>query len=194
MAISTLIDYQDSCLVIIDVQKVFLDKLSDEEREPLVQRILWLTRVSIKMDIPLIVTAEDMDRNGSVISALEEILPTDTKIHNKMVFGLADDPSILGYVQNTKRKTIILIGLETDVCVAHSAIGLMEHDYQVVVVDDATASPGKAHQYGISRIKSAGALISNVKSLFYEWMRTVDRYRDFYQNYEEFIGEPGIGL
>ena len=111
-----------------------------------------------------------------------------------MVFGLAADPGILSSVQNTKRKTIILLGLETDVCVAQSAIGLLQHDYQVVVVDDATASPGKAHQNNLSRIQSAGALISNVKSLFYEWMRTVIKCRNFYGSHEDYIGDPGIEL
>jgi len=191
---TSLIDYQDSCLIIIDVQKIFLDKLPDDESSPLIQRITWLVKVANKLNIPLIVTAEDIDENGSVIPALEEVLPTGTIVHNKMAFGLAADPDILGAVQSTNRKTAILLGLETDVCVAQSAIGLLQHGYQVVVVDDATASPGKAHQNGLSRIQLAGGLISNVKSLFYEWLRTVPKFWEIYGTHKEYIGDPGIKL
>ena len=49
------------------------------------------------------------------------------------------------------RKTAVLVGLETDVCVAHSALGLLGHGYQVAVVADATGSPGTAHGFGLER-------------------------------------------
>jgi len=91
-------------------------------------------------------------------------------------------------------KTAILLGLETDVCVAHSAIGLLRNNFQVAVVQDATASPGEAHHNGLSRIRAAGALITNVKSLLYEWMRTLKNCRDFYNQHENYIGNPGIEL
>lgn len=190
----TLIDVDDSCLIVIDVQKIFLDKLTDVESEQLVKRLLWLVNVATRLGIPLVVTAEDIKKNGSVIPELELILPADTQILNKMVFGLAADPEILHAVQKTKRNTLILFGLETDVCVAHSAIGLLERGYQVVVIEDSTASPGKAHGYGLARIQSAGALISNIKALFYEWMRTVEGCREFYAKYKDEIGEPGVTL
>jgi nicotinamidase-related amidase len=189
-----LIEADNSCLVVIDFQRPFLDKLPEEDSEQLVTRLLWLVNVAKRLDIPLVVMAEDMENNGSVIPELEAILPPDTHIKNKMNFGLAADQEILSAIQNTKRNIAILVGLETDVCVAQSALGLLEQGYQVVVVDDATGSPGKAHQYGLSRMDSAGVLISNVKALFYEWMRTVEGCREFFGKYEDELGDPGMTL
>jgi nicotinamidase-related amidase len=71
----------------------------------------------------------------------------------------------------------VLVGLETDVCVAHSALGLLDRGYRVAVVRDATASPGEAHEAGIDRMRSAGAIVVTTKSLYYEWLRTVERAR-----------------
>ena len=192
--LNSLIDADDSCLIVIDAQKVFFDKLAEEDVKPLIKRMVWIVDVAIKLDIPVIVTAEYIEENGSIIPELLEVLPPDTKIHNKMIFGLAADPDILNAVRNTNRKTAILIGLETDVCVAQSAIGLLEHGYQVVVVVDAVGSPGKAHQYGLARMQSASILLSNVKSLFYEWVRTVDRSRNFYHTHKDELRDPGIPL
>jgi hypothetical protein len=174
-----LIDVDDSLLIVIDVQPPFLDKLSREESQLLRNRICWLIGVAGWMHVPLIITAEDMAREGGVDPQVARALPAGIHVHNKIVFDLAADPAILAAVAQTGRKTAVLVGLETDVCVAHSALGLLGHGYQVAVVADATGSPGTAHGFGLERAAGAGALVTSVKSLFYEWMRTVERARQF---------------
>ena len=191
---TSLVDVKDCCLILIDVQQGFLDKLPRKENRRLVKRLLWLVKVAVRLGIPLVVTAEDIKRNGSVIPKLERALPVETEVHNKMVFNLAADPKIMSAVQATGRKTAVLTGLETDVCVAHSALGLLEQGYRVVALEDACASPGKAHAYGLARIRGAGALLSDVKSLYYEWLRTVEASRKLHRKYRRELGDPGITL
>src|SRR4029450_194983 len=58
-----LIERERSCLIVIDVQQYFLDKLPLHERGPLVQRMAWLMRVARALEIPLIATAEDAERH-----------------------------------------------------------------------------------------------------------------------------------
>jgi len=174
-----LLDVDDSILIIIDVQPPFLDKLPREDSQLLRNRICWLIGVAGWLHVPLVVTAEDIAREGGVDPQVVRAMPTGVQAHNKMVFNLAADPAILAAVAQTGRKTAVLVGLETDVCVAHSALGLLGHGYQVAVVADATGSPGAAHGFGLERAAGAGALIISVKSLFYEWVRTVERARQF---------------
>ena len=192
--LNSLIEADDSCLIVIDAQKAFFDKFAEEDVAPLIKRMVWIVDVAVKLEIPVIVTAEYIEENGSIIPELLVVLPPETKIHDKMIFGLAADPEILNAVQNTNRNTAILLGLETDVCVAQSAIGLLENGYRVAVFEDAVGSPGKAHQYGLERMKGAGVLLSNVKSLFYEWLRTVERSRNFYHMQKDELRDPGILL
>jgi nicotinamidase-related amidase len=68
---------------------------------------------------------------------------------------------------------VVLVGLETDVCVAQSALGLRGLDLAVAVVSDATASPGTAHAFGLERLRDAGVAVLGAKSLYYEWAATV---------------------
>jgi nicotinamidase-related amidase len=118
-----------------------------------------------------------------------------TPIYNKLIFGLAGDPAILGAVAQTGRRTAILVGLETDVCVAQSALGLLEHSYRVGVVADATGSPGTAHVFGIERMRDAGIAIVSVKGLFYEWVRTVERAERWHAECFGALGAPeGVRL
>ena len=179
MTNSSLIEVSDSMLIAIDIQAHFVKKESKNEPNPLLQRMCWLIKVANWLRVPLIVTAEDIPRTGNISDDVAEILPPDTKVYNKMTFGLAAQPDILEAVRQTQRKTAILIGYETDVCVAHSALGLMDLDYRVVVITDATGSPDGAHQIGLERIRHAGGTILSAKSLYYEWVRTVAKAMEF---------------
>ena len=179
MTPSSLIEVSDSLLLAIDIQPHFVKKESKNEPNPLLQRMCWVIKVANWLSVPVIVTAEDIPHTGNISEEIVEVLLPDTKIYNKMTFGLAAQPAILEALQETRRKTAVLIGYETDVCVAHSALGLLDLGYRVVVVADATGSPGNAHQIGIERIRQAGGIILSAKSLYYEWVHTVERALEF---------------
>ncbi len=166
-----LFDRDRCCLIVIDVQQYFLDKLPVDQREPLVARIAWLMRVAGALSIPIIATAEDIANDGPMVPELLAELPPGATVHDKMVFGLAGQPSILTDVTRSGRDEFVLVGMETDVCVAHSAIGLMDLGHRVAVIDDATASPPPHHDYGLARVRAAGAVVTSVKGIYYEWVR-----------------------
>ena len=161
----------------IDVQQFFLDKLPEGQREPLVARIAWLARVAKALAIPIVATAEDIARDGPLVDAVARELPESVRVQDKVVFGLAGQQPILDTVVATGRDEFVLVGLETDVCIAHSAIGLLDHGYRVAVIDDATASPPPHHDYGIGRVRAAGATITSVKGIYYEWVRDLATMR-----------------
>ena len=73
----------------------------------------------------------------------------------------------------TNRAGAVVVGCETDVCVAQSAIGLREQGFGCVVVDDATFSPGEMHARGLDRLASAGVARNHAKGVTYEWLRSV---------------------
>ena len=60
----------------------------------------------------------------------------------KPTFGLTGTPEIVERIERTGRRTAVLVGFETDVCVAQSAVGLKELGMRVVAVEDAVFSPG----------------------------------------------------
>ncbi|MFO0994061.1 MAG: isochorismatase family protein [Hyphomicrobiales bacterium] len=188
---ASLVDRNDSCLGVIDVQENFLAKLPLHERSILVARILWLVKVAARLDIPILATAEDMNRNGPLVPALATALPPQTHIHNKMVFGLHGQDDIREAVIKTDRKSFILTGLETDVCIAQSALGLAAAGFDVTVIADACGSPPPHHHDGIERLRDAGLRITTTKGLFYEWVRDLATYRD---RVSDLVDEAPAGL
>jgi nicotinamidase-related amidase len=168
-------DADDSILVIIDVQQEFLDKLDSNHWIPIVNRIRWITEMAGRLNIPMVVTAEDTNNNKGTVRQIAEKFPPGTKEFNKMSYALTGDEKILYAIEKLGRGTVVLVGLETDVCICQSALGLLEKGYRVVVLEDAVGSPHPCHAQGIDRMRNAGVIISSVKGTFYEWQRTIDR-------------------
>mmetsp|Transcript_7981 Transcript_7981/g.12330 ORF Transcript_7981/g.12330 Transcript_7981/m.12330 type:complete len:197 (+) Transcript_7981:151-741(+) len=190
----SLINVDDSVLIVIDVQEAFLKKLPKKDSASLVERICWLIRVATHLSVPIVVTAEDMATLGDTVPQVSGSLPPQTEIFNKMIFGLAAQEDIMTAIEMTGCSTAVLVGLETDVCVAQSALGLMDKGYKVVVVQDATGSPESGHEFGITRMRGAGVVMSSVKGLFYEWLPTVEGNNVFLQKHGNKLGNPGVKL
>ena len=185
-----LLDRGDSVLVVVDAQPGFLASGG----HGVVDRIAWLIRVAAALDVPIVVTEEQPDQNGPTFPAIGERLPPATPVLTKPVFGLADVPEILAAVAATERRTAVLVGAETDVCVAHSALGLLDRDLRVAVVSDATYSPGSMHEHGLRRIAEAGGVVIHAKGLYYEWLRTVEAATAFRGAQPELADPPGFSL
>ena len=170
-----LIERSSSVLIVIDVQDNFLDKLAFHERSPLVSRIGWLMQVATILDIPIIATVEDASDQIDMRSNLKALLPKGQRIYNKLVFSLYGQDDVRESLEQLDKRDIDLVGLETDVCIAHSAIDLLDVGYRVCVIEDATGSPWPHHQAGLRRMEQAGVIITNTKGIYYEWIRDVPK-------------------
>jgi nicotinamidase-related amidase len=160
----------DSLLVVVDAQPGFLGVGS----EPAAERIAWLVALAVRLDVPVIVTEEEPERNGPTDTRIAKRLAAGTPVFTKPTFGLVSTPEILAAVRATQRGSAVVVGCETDVCVAQSAIGLREAGFACVVVEDATFSPGEMHDRGLARVSSEGIARNHAKGVTYEWLRTVE--------------------
>ena len=135
-------------------------------------------RVARLLDIPILATAEDVALDGPLIPELSTLLPTDSpSVFNKLSFGLYGQEDIRRAVDSSGRQSFVLVGLETDVCVAQSALGLQTAGYRVAVLEDACGSPPPNHAAGIARLRDAGITMTSVKGLYYEWVRDLATHR-----------------
>ena len=168
-----LIERANSVLVVVDVQDTFLCKLPLHEREALVARIAWIMQVAIALEIPIVATAEDVSDTVELLPLLKNLLPPGQCVFNKMVFSLYGQHDIRQAIEALGKTDIVLVGQETDVCIAQAAIDLLDAGYQVWVADDATASPWPHHDAGLRRMENGSVVISNIKGIYYEWVRDV---------------------
>jgi nicotinamidase-related amidase len=177
-----LVRQEDTVLVVVDAQPGFLGRASFSERDSenartALERMVWLVALAARLGIPVLVTEEAPDRNGSTHPRLVEQLRAGTPVLRKPTFGLAGTPEILAAVRASGRGTAVLVGCETDVCVAQSAIGLRDHGFACVVVADATFSPGEMHAHGLERLASDGVARNHAKGVTYEWLGSLEQAR-----------------
>mgnify|MGYP003612948929 FL=1 len=191
------IDVADSVLLVIDAQDRFYgDHRDDVDRVALrraLDRAAWVCGVARALDVPSVVTEEDAETNGRTDPAVRRARG-DAPAHDKTSFGAAANPAILDALSASSRRTVVVVGLETDVCVAQSAIGLRETGLRVVVVRNAVFSAGEAHGFGLLRLAEEGIELLSAKELYYEWLRTLARVRAFDAAHPDLASPPGFSL
>lgn len=168
-----LLDRDDSVLVVIDTQAGFLKKVDAEVAADVVDRIRWLVTLAGVLGIPVVVTEEEPERNDPTAQPVRVALPPNAKRHVKPTFDVTGTPEIVADLEKSGHRTAVLAGLETDVCVAQSALGLQKAGWRVVVVFDAVTSPGISHEQGLNRLRDAGIELLGTKAVAYDWLRTV---------------------
>ena len=192
-----MLERDDSLLIAIDVQAGFVTATPGAKPDgppEAVARAAWLVGVARALGIPIVITEEDAARNGGTAPVLLAAAGPDAPVFEKHVFGLAGQADILAAVEGTGRRTAVLVGAETDVCVAQSALGLLERGFRVAVVTDATFSPGEMHELGLRRMRDAGVILLHAKGAYYEWLRPLPATRAFEVAHPDLAEPPGFDL
>ena len=194
----SLLRREDSLLLVIDTQEGFYGpERADVDRAAFglcIDRVAWVTGLARALEVPVVVTEEDPGTNGPTSPRVLERLPPGASVLPKPVFGAGANPPILAAIAASARGTVVLAGLETDVCIAHSAITLGGSGYAVAAVADALFSPGEAHRHGLRRLRAEGVQLLSAKELFYDWTRTLDDARAVVVAHPELEPPPGFSL
>jgi nicotinamidase-related amidase len=196
-----LVERSDSLLISIDLQPDFWRATSgtlwgedDAGARSAARRAGWLAGVARALDIPIVVLEEPPTTNGRTAEELLAHVGPDTPVLAKSIFALTATEDIMAAIEATRRRTTVLVGYETDVCVTHSAIGLLDAGFRVVVVTDAVFSPGDAHSHGLERMRHFGIEFTHSKGLYYEWLRTLEGVHRFTREHPELATPPGFPL
>ena len=192
-----LIAREDSLLVVVDLQPRFWDdRLGAEDlrrAREVAARAAWLAGAASALGVPAVLTEEEPERNGPTDAAVLAAQPR-ALVFTKPVFGLADCPDIMAAIGSTGRHTAVLTGYETDVCVTHSAVGLKEAGYRVVVAEDAVYSPFGAQAPGMARLRDLGFELVHCKGIYYDWARTLQGALAFRHDNPQLAEPPGFSL
>jgi nicotinamidase-related amidase len=187
-----LVDYTDSVLVVVDTQPGFIDDenaVTQAASERTVDRIAWLAGLAGLLGVPVVAVEEDPGKNGSTHERVAERLPHGTPIESKDAYSLSACPAAVEAIRASGRNTLVVVGYETDVCVAQSAIELHDLGFRVIAPADLTYS-GSAdeHRCGLERMLHAGIEPNSFKGLVFEWLRTLARADELWSRAEDALG------
>ena len=159
----------DSTLVIIDIQ----DRLASvmEVRDEVIKNCQHLIELSKLFNIPIVLTEKYPKGLGSTVQEIKESL-LDYKPIEKIAFSCCREPKFLEEVKRIGKKSIILTGMETHICVLQTCLDLLKEGYYVHVVQDAVCSREKKNwEIGIEFMRDAGAVITCTEIVLFQMLK-----------------------
>lgn len=169
MGTDLLLDADAALLAVVDVQRNHYPTVARGGET--LDRMTRLVRAARVLEVPVVWTEHYPRAFGPTLpdlaAALEGIEPIP-----KTSFGCFGEPRFAELVNQWDRRTLVLVGTETHICIQQTALMALERGLDVVAVADCLTARGELdHDVALRRMERAGALVTTWEALVYEWMR-----------------------
>jgi nicotinamidase-related amidase len=172
-----LLDPSDTVLLLLDHQTGLLQTVKDIGIVELRANTDMLTKLAVMHGIPVITSAsEPSGPNGPLIPEIRQSAPDATYVPRKGEVNAWDNPDFVEVVRNTGRKTLLVAGVWTSVCVMFPALDAKAAGYKVYAVMDASGDPSElASRTTLARFAQAGVVPITANAVLSEVHRTWNR-------------------
>jgi nicotinamidase-related amidase len=177
MANKWMIDPDDAVMLLIDHQSGLFQLVRDIDQAVLRSNVTALAKVSYLAEIPTFTTASVPDGpNGPLIPEIHEYNKNAVYIPRTGQINAWDNPAWVKAIEKTRRKTLIIAGTLTSVCMAFPTLSALEAGYKVFNVVDASGNWSQmATDLTIARVVQAGAMPIDTYAVLAELMSTWNR-------------------
>lgn len=170
---------EKSLLIVVDIQTKLVSTMPETDAEKMLKNSSRLLKAAETLNIPVVVTEQYPEGLGHTDAQINSCLPDYSRLYDKTGFSCCSAAGLKEFIKNSACEQIILIGQEAHVCVLQTAFDLMDNNFQVYVVEDATCSRNTNHKhYALQRMQQHGATITNYESVLFEWLKN-SKHADF---------------
>ena len=163
------LDTGNTVLVIVDIQERLAAVM--KARDAVVNNCLHLIEIAKLHSIPVVVTEQYPKGLGHTVEEIRKALP-DNKPIEKLTFSCCDEKSFTDEIKNFRKKTIILTGMETHVCVLQTCIGLVRDGFNVHLVKDSVCSRSKENwKTALEFMRDAGAVVTCTETVLFQLLK-----------------------
>src|ERR671911_326232 len=172
-----MIDPNDAVMLLIDHQSGLFQLVRDIDQPTLRHHVCALAKVSRLAKIPTFTTASVPDGpNGPLIPEIHQYNPEAVYIPRTGQVNAWDNPKWVEAIEKTKRKTLVIAGTLTSVCMAFPTLSALEAGYKVFNVVDASGNySAMATDITLARVVQAGAVPTDTFATLAELMSTWNR-------------------
>ena len=166
-----LLNIDNCCLLIIDLQEKLLPHIFNKEK--IKDNSKKLVDLFDDLNLPIIYTEQYPKGLGFTIKCLKQkLIDNKSKKIEKTTFSAFENEELKTHMTQINKKQVIVIGVESHICVLQTTIDLLESDKQVYVVEECVGSRklGDANM-GIKRMLKNGATLINFEMIFFELIR-----------------------
>lgn len=176
-ASKVLFDPNDTVILLLDHQTGLFQTVKDVPIAELRTNTIALTSIAQQAGAPIIMTASEPNGpNGPLMDELEALRSIATYVPRKGEISAWDNADFVKTVEATGRKTLVIAGVWTSVCVAFPALQAKADGYNVYFVTDASGDPSvMASQTTLARLTQAGIIPVSTNAVLCEFQRTWNR-------------------
>ena len=139
-----MIDPEDAVMLLIDHQSGLFQVVRDIELPELRANVTALAKMAYLAKIPTFTTASVPDGpNGPLIPEIHQYNPDAVYIPRTGQINAWDNPAWVKAIEATKRKTLLIAGTLTSVCMAFPALSALVAGYKVFTIVDASGNWSK---------------------------------------------------
>jgi nicotinamidase-related amidase len=171
------IDPDDAAMLLIDHQSGLFQVVKDLQLPELRANVVTLAKVATLAKMPVITTASvPQGPNGPLIPEIHQFAPHAKYVPRRGEINAWDNQDFVAAVEATGRKTLVIAGTITSVCMAFPSISAVADGYKVFAVLDASGTLSKmAQEITLARIVQAGVVPIDTAGVCSEIQRTWSR-------------------
>lgn len=163
-----LMNSSDSALVVIDVQEKLAPHMF--QIELIQQNIQMLGQGAELLGIPIVVTEQYPRGLGKT---LPELKFGSATFAEKRMFSCRECSPLFSGLSDQGIHKLLIVGIETHVCVAQTALDLLSQGFELWVATDAVSSRKEMdHQAALNRMASCGVTLTTAEAALFEWCET----------------------
>jgi nicotinamidase-related amidase len=159
----------DALVIVVDIQERLFPVI--HEKEILERNVNILVQGVQALEIPVIVTEQYKKGLGETIESLRQLV--DGYPHfEKTAFSCCDDAAFMSALEQTGKKSVILTGVESHICLLQTAIDLKARGFIPVVVEDCVSSRTYENKrIAMERLRQEGVVVTSYESVLFELCR-----------------------
>jgi nicotinamidase-related amidase len=172
-----LLDPSDTVILLLDHQSGLFQTVKDISVAELRTNTVMLAKLATLLKIPVITTASEPNGpNGPLMPEIHEYAPHAVFVPRKGEVNAWDNEDFARTVRATGRKTLIMAGVWTSVCVMFPALDAKAAGFKVYAVTDASGDPSEmVSRTTVARFAQAGVVPTTTNAVLSEIHRTWNR-------------------
>lgn len=162
------LDITHAQLLVVDIQARLLPHVG--ERTRVVLQAVRMIRAAREMELPITVSEQYPQGLGASDPRIVEAASDAARIE-KVAFSVCGEPEARERIVSLLRPQVLLVGIETHVCIQQTAFDLLGEQMRPIVLADAVGSRRVSdHEIALQRMRAAGITVTSVESAIYELM------------------------
>lgn len=172
-----MINPDDTVMLLIDHQSGLFNLVKDIPVPELRNNVIALAKVASLLKIPVLTTASVPDGpNGPLIPEIHKFAPHAQYVARQGQVNAWEMPDFVKAIEATGRKTLVIAGTLTSVCMAFPTLCALAAGYKVYAVIDASGNWSKmATEITLARVTQAGAVPIDTLAVIAELQKTWNR-------------------